>query len=145
MSPRAGALIARRRQAFARRRAAATTPDARALVAWEEAQEALALAGYPRRRAETPAEYTRRVPGPAGVSPGPMSDLGHATAAAAYSEAGIGPEGAAAALEAADQVRRQLAASATRAERLRWALGLKTNRPAPPPRIRAVETLVPDS
>jgi len=42
-------------------------------------------------------------------------------------------------------VRRQLAASATRGERLRWALGIKTVKGAPPARIRAVETLVPDS
>jgi hypothetical protein len=74
-----------------------------------------------------------------------MSDLGHATAAAAYSEGGVGPEDAAAALEAADQVRRQLAATATRAERLRWALGISTVKAPTPPRIRAVETPVPDS
>src|SRR5205085_948668 len=55
----AGVGIARRRQSFRRRRSAAATPDARALVAWEEAEEALALAGHPRRRAETPAEYAR--------------------------------------------------------------------------------------
>jgi transglutaminase-like putative cysteine protease len=140
-----GALIARRRQAFNRRRAAATTPDARALVAWEEAEEALALAGYPRTRAETPAEYARRVPGPAAVSPGPMTNLAEATAAAAYSAGGVGAEDAAAAHEAAEQVRRQLAAQVTRVERVRWALGIKTVKGPPPARIRAVETLVPDN
>jgi hypothetical protein len=83
--------IGRRRRAFNQRRAAATTPDARALLAWEEAEEALALAGYPRKRAETPAEYARRIPGRATISPGPMTTLAGATAAAAYSETGIAP------------------------------------------------------
>ena len=138
-------LIGRRRQAFNRRRGAASTPDARALVAWEEAEEALTLAGYPRKRAETPAEYARRVPGPATISPAPMGALAEATAAAAYSEGGVSPDEAAAALTAANQIRDQLAAQASRTERLRWALGLKTVKPGPPPRIRAVETLVPGS
>ena len=111
--------MARRRQAFNRRRAAATTPDARALVAWAEAEEALALAGYPRKRAETPAEYARRVPGPAVISPGPMTDLADATAAAAYSAGGVGPEDATAALAAADLLRHQLAERVTRIERVR--------------------------
>jgi hypothetical protein len=141
----AGTGIARRRRAFNRRRAGATTPDARALVAWEEAEEALGLAGYPRRRAETPREYAGRVPGPAGISPGPMSTLAGATAEAAYSAGGVGSEDAAAAHQAADQVRRQLADRATRVERLRWMLGFKTKRTGPPPRIRAVETLMPGS
>ena len=140
-----GVLMARRRQAFNRRRASATTPDAQALVAWEEAEEALALAGYPRKRAETPAEYARRVPGPAVISPGPMADLAGATAAAAYSASGVGPEDAAAALAAADLVRHQLAERVTRVERVRWALGIRTVKDAPPLRIRAVETLVPGS
>jgi transglutaminase-like putative cysteine protease len=134
--------IGRRRRAFNQRRAAATTADARALVAWEEATDALALAGYPRRRAETPAEYARRVPGPAAISPAPMEMLAGATAAAAYSEGGVGPEDAAAATEAADMVRHQLSAQATRGDRLRWALGFKTVKEPPPPKIHAVETLV---
>jgi transglutaminase-like putative cysteine protease len=140
-----GVFIGRRRSAFRRRRAAATTADARALVAWQEAEEALTLAGHPRKRAETPAEYARRVPGPATISPGPMSDLADATAAAAYSETGIDPADAAAATEAADQVRHQLTARASRTERLRWALGVKTVKESPPPAIRAVESLVPGS
>ncbi|MBV8236708.1 MAG: transglutaminase domain-containing protein [Acidimicrobiia bacterium] len=134
----------RRRRAFNRRRSGATGADARTLVAWEEAEEALTLAGYPRRRAETPAEYARRVPGPAAISPGPMGSLAEATAAAAYSAAGIGADGVAAATDAADQVRDQLAARATRTERLRWAMGFKTVRPPESAaRIHAVETLVP--
>jgi transglutaminase-like putative cysteine protease len=140
-----GFLIGRRRQAFKRRRSAATTADARALVAWAEASEALALAGYPRKRAETPAEYARRVPGTAAISPTPMSTLADATAAAAYSAGGIGPDDAAAASEAADTIRDQLAAQAKRMERLRWALGVKTVKEGPPARIRALESLVPGS
>jgi hypothetical protein len=135
--------IGRRRRAFNQRRSAATTADARALVAWEEATEALALAGYPRKRAETPAEYAHRIPQSASISPGPMGVLAGATAAAAYSEGGVAAEDAAAASDAADQVRHQLAARATRQERLRWALGIKTVKEGPPARIRAVETLIP--
>ena len=133
-------LMGRRRQAFKRRRAAAATADARALVAWEEASEALTLAGHPRRRAETPAEYARRVPGPAAISPAPMSLLAQATAAAAYSAGGVDADDAAAAIHAADQIRDQLTARATRQERLRWALGFKTVREPASPTIRAVET-----
>jgi len=133
-----GVLIGRRRAAFRKRRAAATTADARALVAWTEAEEALTLAGYPRKRAETAAEYARRVPGPAAISPAPMNVLADATAAAAYSQAGIAPDDAAAATHAADQVRDQLTARATRKERLRWAIGVQTMREAETPRIRSV-------
>ena len=130
-------VMGRRRQAFTRRRSGATTADARALVAWKEAEEALTLAGHPRRRAETPAEYARRVPGPAAVSPAPMTLLAQATSAAAYSADGIGPEDATAATQAADQIRDQLTARATRPERLRWALGVKTTKEATP-QIRAL-------
>jgi transglutaminase-like putative cysteine protease len=140
-----GALAGRRRAAFNRRRAGATTADARALVAWEEATEALTLAGYPRKRAETPAEYATRVPRAAAISPAPMERLADATAAAAYSEGGVATEDAAAATEAADEIRHQLASRATQQERLRWALGMKTVKEGPPARIRAVETLIPRS
>ncbi|MBV8160559.1 MAG: DUF4129 domain-containing protein, partial [Acidimicrobiia bacterium] len=142
----AGGLLAfalgRRRQAFSRRRSAATSADDRALVAWDEVEEALALAGYPRRGAETPAEYARRVPGPAAISPGPMEVLAETTAAAAYSAGGVGPDGVTIAADAADLIRGQLSARATRAERLRWALGVKTVKDEAPTRIRAVDALV---
>ncbi|MBV9284941.1 MAG: DUF4129 domain-containing protein [Acidimicrobiia bacterium] len=130
--------ITRRRRAFASRRARAATAEARALVAWEEAEEALTFAGYPRRRAETPAEYARRVPTPAAVSPAPMAVLAETTAAAAYSEDGVRPEDAAAASQAAEEVRNQLASRATRQERLRWALGMKTVHEPGQPKIRSL-------
>jgi hypothetical protein len=135
--------IGRRRRAFHHRRSSAATADGRALVAWEVAEEALTLAGYPRKRAETPAEYAARIPGAATISPAPMTTLASSTAAAAYSAGGITPDDAVAASEAADLVRHQLTAQAKPMERLRWALGMKTTREGPPPRIRAVETLVP--
>jgi len=72
-----------------------------------------------------------------------MNVLADATAAAAYSQSGIAPDDAAAATHAADQVRDQLTARATRRERLRWAMGMKTVKESPSPGIRAVETLVP--
>jgi transglutaminase-like putative cysteine protease len=134
--------IGRRRRAFNHRRASAANADARALVAWEEAEEALTLAGYPRKRAETPAEYAGRIPGAATISPAPMTTLANTTAAAAYSEGGVAADDATAASQAADLVRRQLSAQAKPKDRLRWALGMKTVRDGPPPRIRAVETLV---
>ena len=74
-----------------------------------------------------------------------MGALAGATAAAAYSEGGVGPDHAAAATDAADQIRDQLAAQPRRIERLRWALGLKTVKDGPHPNIHAVETLVPGS
>ena len=48
----AGTAAIRRRRFMARRRGAAATADARVLVAWEEAEEALGLAGHPRRLAK---------------------------------------------------------------------------------------------
>jgi len=74
-----------------------------------------------------------------------MQVLADTTAAAAYSEGGVATDDATAATAAADQIRDQLASSATNQERLRWALGLKTSREGPPARIRAVETLIPGS
>jgi hypothetical protein len=137
------AVVLRRRRAMDRRRAAATTPDERALVAWQEAEEALALAGYPRKRAETPDEYAGRIPALANISPDPVHQLAFATSVAAYSAGGVTPEGAVAAGEACEVVRTQLAQSASRIERLRWALGLPSKREAAPPRMRMLEGPMP--
>jgi hypothetical protein len=68
-----------------------------------------------------------------------MAVLAEATAAAAYSEGGVGQEDAVAASQAADEVRSQLATRATRQERLRWALGMKTVREPETPKIRSVQ------
>jgi hypothetical protein len=106
-----------------RRRAAAVTPRARVLVAWEEAEEILAVAaGLPRRPAETPLEYATRVVGAAEVDAGLMTGLAHDTAAAGYSVADV-EEGVADRSEAAvADVRRTLLARASRAQRVRWSV-----------------------
>jgi transglutaminase-like putative cysteine protease len=106
-----------------RRRAAAVTPRARVLVAWEEAEEILAVAaGLPRRPAETPLEYATRVAGAAEVDAGLMTGLAHDTAAAGYSVADV-DEGVADRTEAAvADVRRTLLARASRAQRVRWSV-----------------------
>jgi hypothetical protein len=98
------------------------------LVAWEEAEEALGLAGHGRRRAETPHEYAHRVPGPAGVSPGPLQQLAGDTEAAAYSAGGVAPDVVTRAFEATAHVRSQLAARASRQDKLRWAMGIPSKR-----------------
>jgi transglutaminase-like putative cysteine protease len=141
----AAAAVIRRTRFVNRRRASATTPEARVLVAWDEAEEALALAGHRRRRAETQREYATRVPGPAGVSPGPLQQLAGDTAEAAYSEEGVATHVVGTAQAAARQVRSQLAARATRGERLRWLVGLPSKRRGSQPRLRVLETLVPRS
>ena len=106
-----------------RRRAAAVTPRARVLVAWEEAEEILAVAaGLPRRPAETPLEYATRVAAAAPVDRGLMSELAHHTAAAGFSAAEV-DDGIADRTEAAvADVRRTLLDRATRAQRVRWAV-----------------------
>jgi hypothetical protein len=112
-----------------RRRAAAVTPRARVLVAWEEAEEILAVAaGLPRRPAETPLEYARRVSEAAEVDPGLMAGLARDTSAAGFSVEEV-DDGIAVRTEAAvADVRRTLLGRASRAQRVRWAVDPRTLR-----------------
>ena len=107
-----------------RRRSAATTPGPRVLVAWSEAAEALARAGVPRRPSETLDEYARRAE--AAPLPRPvvaaLAGLARDTAAASYGRSAVSPEVATRAVGAAAAVEAGLAASASAAQRLRWAL-----------------------
>jgi hypothetical protein len=106
-----------------RRRAAAVTPRARVLVAWEEAEEILGVAaGLPRRPAETPLEYATRVASASTVDRDLMVALARATSAAGFSASGV-DDGTADRTEAAVAgVRRTLLGRATRIQRVRWAV-----------------------
>jgi transglutaminase-like putative cysteine protease len=76
-----------------RRRRAATTAGDRVLVAWEEAADALALAGARRQPAETLAEHAVRAPGVAPLSPeagGALRTLADDATAASYAGGPVG-------------------------------------------------------
>ncbi|MHB8669310.1 MAG: transglutaminase family protein [Acidimicrobiales bacterium] len=118
-----------------RRRAMATTPEARVLLAWADAAESLARVGLVRARSETIAEYARRS-GPR-LTPGPTTALVDVTAishakdlemlaraagAAAYGAVPVGADLAESAERAARAVISNLRASMTRSERLRRAI-----------------------
>jgi transglutaminase-like putative cysteine protease len=122
------ALAARRRH----RRAAASTPGDRVLVAWEEAEEILAVAaGLPRRPAETPLEYARRVTAAEPVDAAQMHDLAQGTLAASFSASGVDAATADRAVTACDGVRMLLLDRATVVQRLRWACDPRRLRPGP--------------
>jgi transglutaminase-like putative cysteine protease len=99
---------ARRRQ----RRAAASSPTAQVLLAWDEANDDLALAGVRRVPSETAAEFARRAslgaPGPAApdgeATREAMTLLAERWATATWSPEGATDEEAAGAAEAAARV-----------------------------------------
>jgi hypothetical protein len=112
----------RRWLARRRRAAAGGSASAQALVAWQEAQEALALAGHRRRPSETAGEFATRA---ARILPGsgaPMVRLAADTDEAGFSEAGVAEEAVPDAWTTADAVVRELKQQATVGQRLRWAL-----------------------
>lgn len=119
-----GLVMGARRWVRSRRRARATTPSLRVLVAWTEAEEALALAGVARAPAETPAEYVARVAA-AGFPPPvvtPLAALAEETAVAGFAPAGAGGTGAERAASAAAAVEGALRAQAGWRERVRWTV-----------------------
>jgi hypothetical protein len=102
------------------------------LVAWEEAEEILAVAaGLPRRPAETPLEYAARVTAAAPVDVGSMVELARSTLAAGFSVSGVDGATAARAVEVGDDVRRVLLGRATTAQRVRWTLDPRRRRATP--------------
>jgi transglutaminase-like putative cysteine protease len=112
-----------------RRRTAATTPRKRVLLAWEEAEEILAIAaGLPRRPAETPLEYAARVTAPASLDRDRMTTLAHDTTAARFSAAEVDETVALEAESAVADVRRTLLGRATAAQRVLWAVDPRTLR-----------------
>jgi hypothetical protein len=104
------------------RRAGASTPAERVLVAWAEATEDLAAAGLAPRPDETAAEFAHRVCRPAGPAGAAVVRLADDATAAAWSAGGVATEVAARAdVEGAD-IAAALRAQATRRDRLRAAL-----------------------
>jgi transglutaminase-like putative cysteine protease len=106
-----------------RRRRGAATPTEQVLVAWDEAEEALALAGTGRRPAETAGEFAARV-GRSGHPPAVaarLSALAADVAAAGFSPTGSDPEAADRAGRAAAAVEADLRAAAGWRQRLAWA------------------------
>jgi hypothetical protein len=102
-----------------RRRAAASTPTARVLLAWDEAAEALALAGARRRPSETVTELAGRAEGLGGA---PLVELARMRSAAAFSPAGADEPTAGKAEVAAADVTARIRAGAGRHRRVGWAL-----------------------
>jgi hypothetical protein len=117
-----GAVVGGRHLRARRRRDRARTPNEQVLVAWQETEEALALAGHARRPSETPAEFATRA---AGVLPesGPrVSRLAADTGAAGFSVDGVPGEAVPEAQSTAAAVARELRAQVGVVRRLRWAL-----------------------
>ncbi|HEX9969792.1 MAG TPA: transglutaminase-like domain-containing protein, partial [Acidimicrobiales bacterium] len=97
-----------------RRRAAATDPAGRVLVAWAEAEDALAAAGVARRRSETIDEFATRAPGAASLGSGPAEALQRLAADAVVANyAGEAPE--------SDAVSRAMAAAVVVEQALKQA------------------------
>jgi transglutaminase-like putative cysteine protease len=111
-----------RRWVVLRRRAAARTPSDRVLVSWQEVEEALALAGHPRRRSETPAEFAARAAPDVGAAERQLTRLASDTAAAGFAPAGVPAEAVPQAEQAVIAVATELRAQASAVRRVGWAL-----------------------
>jgi hypothetical protein len=105
-----------------RRRRAAASATARTLVAWEETKEALAGAGAPARRAETPIEFARRVAPATGVGRELLDRLAADATAATFAPEGVDDEVAARAGTVAADVGHALRARISPWRRARRAL-----------------------
>ncbi|MDP1807262.1 MAG: hypothetical protein Q8K72_18945, partial [Acidimicrobiales bacterium] len=107
------------------------------LVAWEEATEDMAAAGFAPPPEETAVEYAHRVRKAAGPAGAPLIRLADATTVAAWSAGGVAAEVAARAEGEAAGVGTELRAQATRAERVKKLLDprllFRTNRVASAP------------
>ncbi|MDQ4098173.1 MAG: transglutaminase domain-containing protein, partial [Actinomycetota bacterium] len=111
-----------RRWLIRHRRTAASTASEQVLVSWQEAEDALAMAGYPRRRSETPAEFAARST-PVVRAAGPhLTRLAEDTATAGFSPTGVSPEAVPPARQAAEAVSEELRGQVSATRRLRWAL-----------------------
>jgi hypothetical protein len=108
-----------------RLRSSAAAPGDRVLVAWDEAADALAMAGARRQLAETLGEYAGRAARATaldGLSAGLLLELADDASAASYSGGELDPDTAAHAVEAAARIEAELQEGADRRTRLRWAL-----------------------
>jgi hypothetical protein len=113
--------LAKRRRRLARR-AAATSPADRVLVAWEESAEHLAAAGLSRRPDETAPEYAHRVGRAAGPAGAALVRLADDTSAAAWSAGGVAVQVAVRAEAEAAGIAADVRAQSTRRDRLKAAL-----------------------
>jgi hypothetical protein len=105
-----------------RRRRAATSASEQVLAAWQETQDALALAGHPRRRSETATEFAERA-APALTTSGPeLTLLASETDAAGFSANGITADAVPLAQKAALAVATELRAQVPPVRRVLWAL-----------------------
>jgi transglutaminase-like putative cysteine protease len=111
-----------RRWLVRRRRLAASTASEQVLVSWQEAEDALAMAGYPRRRSETPAEFAARsVPVVRAAGPH-LTRLAEDTVTAGFSPTGVAPEAVPPARHAAEAIGEELRGQVSTTRRLWWAL-----------------------
>ena len=117
----AGVPLAKRRRRR-KRRAGVTAPADRVLVAWAEATEDMAAAGLAVRADETASEFAHRVCRAAGPAGPALVRLADDSSAAAWSAGGVAPEVAVRSEMEAANVAAELAAQASRVERLRRAL-----------------------
>jgi transglutaminase-like putative cysteine protease len=120
----AGVPYAKRLRRERRRNAAAAARD-RVLVAWDEAADALALAGARRHLAETLPEYAGRAALATsldGASSGRLNELAHDAAAASYARDDLDPAAVARAVDAAARIEAELQEAAGTRRRLRWLL-----------------------
>lgn len=127
-----------RRRRMRRRAAAGSSGVARVLVAWEEAGEALARAGTPRRGSETVHEYARRAPVVARLSTdavAAMQSLAEQTAVASYSPGSLPPETVARSVAAAGAVEAAVEGAAGWRQRVLWRID---PRPLVPTRTRLI-------
>ncbi|MFN2504184.1 MAG: transglutaminaseTgpA domain-containing protein [Acidimicrobiales bacterium] len=105
-----------------RRRASAATPSDKVLVAWAEAEEALAMAGHARRRSETATEFAARAASAVGEAGDDLNRLAGTTTAAGFDPEGVPLEVVTPSQEAAAAVEGSLRTQAGPWRRLRWAL-----------------------
>ena len=102
-----------------RRRSRAAAPDARVLVAWDEAAEALARTGTVSHPAETASEFAGRAVADVPAAAGALHRLAMAVTAAIYGRDRLSAAEVGDALEAAATVERAATAVTTRKQRLR--------------------------
>jgi transglutaminase-like putative cysteine protease len=117
-----GGLPLARRWAVNRRRAAASTPSDRVLVAWQEAQEVMAQAGHRRRPWETAIEYAFRAGAVAGPAEPDLVRLAETSTVAGFSPEGVPSDAATGASRAAAAVARALRSRCGAVRRLWWSL-----------------------
>ncbi|MGH9224229.1 MAG: transglutaminaseTgpA domain-containing protein, partial [Acidimicrobiales bacterium] len=105
-----------------RRRRAAGTATERVLVAWQEAEDALSLAGHPRRSSETAPEFARRSAPAVGDAGPQLTRLADETTVAGFSAEGSSEAAVEVAQDAALAVAIHLRDQAGPMRRLQWKL-----------------------